>query len=43
MKKRFCPIFSRIIEHDKCQGTFFKGPKALLNKIVEPIKAFFRA
>ena len=41
MKKRFCPIFSRIIEQDKCQGTFFKGSQAILIFTVELIGAVF--
>ena len=41
MKKRFCPIFSRIIEQEKCQGTFFKGSQAILNFTVELWRAFF--
>ena len=34
------PIFSRIIECDKPQGTIFKGPQAILTITVELIRAF---
>ena len=30
VKKRFWPIFSRNIPHDKCRGTFYKGPQVVL-------------
>ena len=40
MKKTMWPIFSRIIECDKPQGTIFKGPQAILTITVELIRAF---
>ena len=40
VKKTLWPIFSRIIECDKPQGTFYKGPKAFLTFTVELIGAF---
>ena len=33
--KRFWPIFSRIIEHDKSQGTNYQGTKCTLTSIVQ--------
>ena len=42
VKKRFWPIFSRIIECDKCQGTLCKGPKGILTFIVEVIGSFLK-
>ena len=39
--KRICPMFSRIIEHDKCQGSFFKGSQDVLSFTVELLRAFF--
>ena len=41
-KKTMWPIFSRIIECGKSQGTIFKGPKAILTITVDLIRAFFR-
>ena len=40
--KRICPMFSRIIEHDKCQGSFFKGSQDVLSFTVELSRAFFQ-
>ena len=40
--KRICPMFSRIIEHDKCQGSFFKGSQDVLSFTVELLRAFFK-
>ena len=40
MKKIMWPTFSRIIECDKPQGTFCKGPKDFLTMTVEPGRAF---
>ena len=40
MKKIFWPIFSRIIECNKAQGTVSKGPKSILTITVEPMRAF---
>ena len=42
MKKILWPIFSRIIECDKPQGTVCKGQKAVLTITVELIRAFFQ-
>ena len=39
MKKRFWPIFSRIFECYKPQGTNCKGPKGILGMTVEAIRA----
>ena len=41
MKKLLWPFFSRNFECDKPQGTFFKGPHAILTITVELIRAFF--
>ena len=41
MKKLLWPFFSREIECEKPQGTFCKGPQAILTIIVEPIRALF--
>ena len=40
--KRICPMFSRIIEHYKCQGSFFKGSQDVLSFTVELSRAFFQ-
>ena len=40
VKKRFSPISSRIIEHDKGQGTAYKVPQGNLTINVEVIKPF---
>ena len=40
MKKRFSPISSRIIEHDKGQGTAYKVPQGNLTINVEVIRPF---
>ena len=40
-RKDFVPFFSRTIEHDKCQGSFFKGSQDILNFTVELLRAFF--
>ena len=40
LKKRFWPIFSRNIQHDKCRGTFYKGPQGALTIIVQTIRTF---
>ena len=42
MKKRLWPISSRIIEHDKRQGTTYKGPQGNLTIIVEVIRPFLQ-
>ena len=39
--KRICPMISRIIEHDKCQGSFFKGSQDVLSFTVEFLRALF--
>ena len=41
MKKILWPIFSRIIECDKPQGTVCLGPKGVLTITLEPIRALF--
>ena len=41
VKKRFWPIFSRIVECDKPQETVCMGPKGILTITVEPIGALF--
>ena len=41
MIKILLPIFSHNIECDKPQGTFCKGPQAILTITVELIRAFF--
>ena len=41
MIKILLPIFSHNIECDKPQGTFCKGPQAILTITVEFIRAFF--
>ena len=41
MKKRFWPIFSRDIEHDKCQGTVYKGSQGFSTVFVQMIWTFF--
>ena len=35
MRKILWPIFARIIEHDKCQGTNSKGPDCNLTSSVQ--------
>ena len=40
--KTFWPIFPSVIEGDKPQGTFSKGPLAVLSLAVKFITAFFR-
>ena len=42
MKKSFWPIFSRIIEHDKRQGTIYKDPQGNLLIIVDVIRPFLQ-
>ena len=42
VKKLLWPIFSRIIECHKAQGTVSKGPKSFLTFTVELIRAFFQ-
>ena len=42
VKKNVWPYFSRIIEQEKCQGTFFEGPEAILTNTVELIGAFLK-
>ena len=39
VKKSFWPIFSRIIECDKCQGTMCKGPTGILTITVEVLRS----
>ena len=41
MIKILLPIFSHNIECDKPQGTFCKGPQAILTFTVELIRVFF--
>ena len=41
VKKRFWPIFSRIMESDKPQGWIQKGPRGFLTIIVQMIKIIF--
>ena len=36
------PIFSRSIEHDKCQGTIYKGAEGVLTIIVQLIRSLLR-
>ena len=39
--KKFCGLFfSRFIEHEKCQGTFYKGLRGFLTFIVQMIRSF---
>ena len=40
MKKKNSPFFSRFIEHDKCQGTIYKGPKEVWTMIVQMRRTF---
>ena len=40
MKKVFWPNSSRINEHDKCQGTSYKGPQGVLTITVEVTRSF---
>ena len=40
--KRFWPIFPRIIECDKPQGTNYKGAEAFLTKTLDILGAFFQ-
>ena len=42
VKKRFSPISSRIIEHDKGQGTTYKGPQGNLTFNVEVKRSFLQ-
>ena len=42
MKKTLWPIFSRIIECDKPQGTICKGPKDFLVVTLELIRELFK-
>ena len=37
VKKRFGRIFSRIIEHDKCQVSIYKDPEGNLGTIVQAV------
>ena len=39
-REKVWPNFSRCIEHDNCEGTFYKGPKGLLTIIVQ-VESFF--
>ena len=39
VKKFFKPIFSRSIEHDKCQETIFKGLEGILTFILQLIRS----
>ena len=41
MDKSFWPIFRRVIECDKAQGTIYMAPQAILTITLEPIRAFF--
>ena len=38
-EKNFLAIFSRSIEHDKYQGTIYKGPEGFLTITVEVIRS----
>ena len=40
MQKRFWPIFSPVLEHDKCRGTIFEGPYSFLTIVVQLIRTF---
>ena len=40
MKNWFWPIFSRIIECDKTQGTIYKGPQSIPTNTVEVTRSF---
>ena len=39
-KKNVLPIFSRFIEHEKCQRTIYKGPQCIFTIFVQLIKTF---
>ena len=34
--------FFRILEHDKCQVSYYKGPEGVLTVIVEVIRSAFK-
>ena len=36
-EEKILGYFSRNIQHDKCQGTFYKGPQGALTIIVQTI------
>ena len=40
VKKKLWPSFSRNIQHDKCRGTFYKGPQGVLTIIGQTIWTF---
>ena len=40
MKKLIGPIFSRIIEHNECQWTTYKGPQCFSTSMVQSIWSF---
>ena len=40
MKKVLWILFSRFLEHEKCQGTFYKGLRGFLTFIVQLIRSF---
>ena len=41
MNRILWPIFSRLIEQKKCQGTFYKVPHGFLTVFVQMIRSFF--
>ena len=40
-KKLLRPVFSRIVEYGKPQGTIYKGPQVVVTVIVLVIRSFF--
>ena len=38
--EKIYPIFSRVIEHKKCQWTIYKGPQCFLTSMVQSIWSF---
>ena len=40
VKKKFWPLFSRIIEHEKRQATYYKGTQGFLTSIVQAMWSF---
>ena len=40
MIEKIYPIFSRVIEHKKCQWTIYKGPQCFLTSMVQSIRSF---
>ena len=40
VKKSFWPVFSRNMEHDNCQRTFYKGPQGILTTLGQILWTF---